>query len=112
MPGCVIRVCGRKLDIDKFLQESCFKPCLTYRRGEYKNKSKKTKYNQSGMNIVVSNASGKNFKKQINDTRKFLEKYKEELAKLKCYHGVESVIIDFGINIMVGSEDSYFVFLQ
>ena|SRR5438876_557055 len=107
MPGCVLRADGAKFKVDSFLNRSNFKPCIVYHKGEYRFPTSKRKETTSGMNIIVSNASGNNIKRQIKDAISFIRRNKDELSRLKKYHGVESLYLDFGINIKVGHEDSF-----
>ncbi len=95
---CVLRAAGRHFDVDAYMMKSKLQPCLIYHRGEPKLKKttpKKYKWPDSGINVVVSNASFENFRRQIRDAIQFLIKNKTEIRKLIKYKGVEGVELDF-----------------
>ena len=82
MPGCVRRASGDSFDVNSFLKKSVFKPYLTYQKGNFLSPSAKKRYKESGFNILVSEASGKDFKRQTSDAITFLQTYSRELRRL------------------------------
>ena len=96
MPGCVLRATGDAFQVDSFLEESSFEPWAVYRKGE--RRSENRVWHTSGMNILVSDASGEDLMLQVRDAVAFLEKNKEKLSRLRSCVGVEAVELDFGIN--------------
>ncbi len=95
---CVLRASGKHFDVDAYMMKSKLKPCLVYHRGEpilKKTNPKKYKWAGSGINVVVSNASFENFRRQIRDAIQFLIKNRTEIRKLIKYEGVEGVELDF-----------------
>ena len=94
MPGCVLRAAGVDFDVDKFAESSSFSPCEVYRKGEPKGSRGKLR-EKSGLNVVVSEASGDDLRQQIDDALKFLEKNKTEIESLLSY--AEESSLDFGV---------------
>jgi len=94
---CVLRVAGKHFDVDAFIKKSKLEPCNVYHRGEpaLRTKPRKYKCSQSGFTVSVSNASWKNFRRQIGDAIQFLTKNKAEISRLKKFAGVEAVVLDF-----------------
>ncbi len=95
---CVLRAAGKHFDVDACMMKSKLQPCLVYHKGEAKNpKSTKKiyKWPDSGINVVVSNASFENFRRQIRDAIQFLIKNKTEIRKLVKFEGVDGVELDF-----------------
>jgi hypothetical protein len=94
---CVLRAAGKHFDVDTFLRKSKLQPCLVYHRGEPKSHAnpKKYKWTVSGINVPVSNASFKNFRRQVRDAIQFLIINKAEIRKLFKFDGVEGVELDF-----------------
>ncbi len=107
--GCVLRAAGKDFDVDAFLAKSKLSPCAVFRKGQPKGsdpKSKKLRY--SAININVSNASFKNFKKQVKDAIKFLEENNTEIKRLARTKGLDGTPeLDFGVehqNVFVQSD--------
>jgi hypothetical protein len=94
MPSCVLRISGRTFDPDIFLSKSRMKPDRTFHKGEDRPLGKKVK--ESGFTVLVSDAEGDNFEKQIDDAIIFLRKNKSELLKLKRYKSLDA-LMDFGV---------------
>jgi hypothetical protein len=97
MPGCVFRVGGLDFDLDGFLATSPFKPHATWRRGEARFRRRGPEEN-SGFNLMVSEANGSEFSTQVGDAIAFLEAHESEVQRLRDYPGVDSLTLDFGID--------------
>ena len=96
MPGCVLRASGDDFQAHGFLKDSCFVPCNVFRKGE--RKAKDHVWDSSGFTVIVSEAPGDDFTRQIRDAVEFLRKHKEELARLLKCAGLEDARLDFGIS--------------
>lgn len=107
MPGCVLRASGATFKVDQFLEESSLSPCAVFRKGEKEYQASKTRIKRSGFNVVVSKASGDKVEKQFKDAIAFLKRNKEEVKRLKETAGVETVVIDFGVDLRVGYDDCF-----
>jgi hypothetical protein len=82
-------------DVDAFLRETQLAPCAVFRKGEIKGDKKR---DMSALNIDVSKASFDDFKTQIKDAIKFLQKNKAEIKKLAMAKGLDGLPgLDFGI---------------
>jgi hypothetical protein len=99
MPGCILRVVGRKFDVDRFLDTSHLNPCAEYRRGEpiLRHRPRGKKHQRSGFNVDVSRAAKQSIAKQAVQAVAFLKRYKRELRRLRRYPGVENTVLDFGV---------------
>jgi hypothetical protein len=96
MPGCVLRASGDHFGPKGFLDDSPFVPCNVFRKGE--RKSENRSWSSSGFTVIVSEASGDDWAQQIQDAIEFLQKHKDEVARLMKFEGLESVDLDFGVN--------------
>ncbi len=96
MPGCVLRVSGDDFRPRSFLKDSGFAPCNVFRKGG--RKAKDRVWNASGFTVVVSEASGGDFGRQVRDAVEFLLKHQEELARLVRYAGLQDARLDFGVS--------------
>lgn len=98
--SAVLRAYGTDFDPDRFCSESGLRPCKLYRRGEPqlpRTKPEGRKKEQSGINIVVSDADFHEFPRQVEETLAFLEAHKDELSRLRSFPGIEVMTVDFGI---------------
>ena len=112
MSGCVLRVYGKNFAVTQFLKDSGFKPHIIRQRGELKTVGGKIKNKDSGFNVIVSNASGERIEKQFKDALSFLKKHNAEFERLKQFAGVEFTCLDFGINLRIGYDDSFWPALR
>jgi hypothetical protein len=101
---CVLRASGKKFDADRFLKRSSWKPIAVFRRGEARGMTVKKKNAESSFNLDVSDASWLNLGAQIRDAKKFIQKNKSELRRLKRFPGVESIVLDFPLENPISKE--------
>jgi hypothetical protein len=94
VPGCVLRAAGVRIDVDKFTESSVLSPCEIYRKGEPKGRRGRL-HEKSGLNVVVSEASGDDLQQQIEDALKFLDRHGAEVERLLSH--AEEASLDFGI---------------
>jgi len=93
----MLRASGKNFGVDTFLKKTNLKASAVFRRGEPKSVNNPRKvYLRSGVNIVVSNASFDNIRKQVKDAIRFLEKNKAEIKRLMKFKGIEGAELDFG----------------
>jgi hypothetical protein len=96
--GCVLRVSGKRFDVDAFLSQSQLEPLTVWHHGEPRAPSSSPTGLQnasSGMNVSVSTRVFSDLQGQINDSIGFLRTHSEELLRLKVFPGCESIEIDF-----------------
>jgi len=96
MSGCVLRAGGKTFDVDAFLRESPFEPCRVFRRGEPRLLDPTTTLDESGFNLVVSEAGGDHLADQVRDAVAFLRANRPELRRLADQPGFEAAYLDFG----------------
>ena len=96
MPGCVLRVTGDNLQLEDLVAGSSLIPCNLFRKGEPKSKSRV--WETSGITIVVSDAPGNDFDQQIEDAILFLERNREDVARLRKRSDLEDLRLDFGVD--------------
>lgn len=97
--SCVLRASGKDFDVDGFIENSSFEPCRIFHKGELKTKDKSKKRNQSGFNLVVSDADLDKFIEQMEDAVGFLKENYGEIQRLKDFPGLEDVMLDFAVGI-------------
>jgi hypothetical protein len=99
--SCVIRAYGRDFDVDAFVAHSSLKPLIVVRRGEARAPSSKDlalrQQQQSGMNLNVSTREFSDLDDQIEDAIQFLVENEAELRRLRGFHGLERMSLDFPI---------------
>jgi hypothetical protein len=95
MPGCVLRATGDDFQVAKFLEKSTFAPCNVFQKGE--RKSKNSVWQSSGITVVVSDASGDEFARQVQDAIEFVRENQKELSRLRSFDGLEDMELDFGV---------------
>src|SRR5205085_2593607 len=96
----LLRAWGADFDPDQFFAESPLKPSRLYRKGEplYPNSQPNgPRHEQSGVNLVASEADLHEFSRQIEEATTFLEDHKSELARLRQQPDIEGITLDFGI---------------
>jgi hypothetical protein len=92
MPGCVLRVSGASFDVDKFLEESAFRPHVVYHKGQRRRPASRGPHTASGFNVVITDSEEPD--EQVKSALAFLKKYRADLIRLMKARGV-TVSIDF-----------------
>jgi hypothetical protein len=98
--SAILRAWGADFDPDQFLAESGLEPDNLYRKGEPvfpESQSDGRRHDQSGINLLASDADFCDFTGQIEEATGFLETHKSELARLRQQPGIEGMMLDFGI---------------
>lgn len=98
--SCVLRIYGKKFNLDKFLTQSSLKPSAVFRKGEprIKDNPKWKKHLENGVNIGLSYESFDNLDGQIKDAIKFLKKNKKELKRTIASKEINGIwVLDFAI---------------
>jgi hypothetical protein len=111
MSECIMRVSGKRFQVDKFLEYSSLVPCRVFRKGQPRSSGvprRRKVEKESGFNIVV--ASGRDLKAQTRKVIAFLKRNRLELRRLRKYRGVESVTLDFGLQSK--GKVAYFAYLS
>jgi len=99
--SCYLRASGRKFDVDTYLRRpKSLEPAAVYRRGTAvfpASQPSGRRHTRSGLNVQVSSKSFENFSGQLRDAERFLQLHRRVLKTLRCFPGVESVALDFGV---------------
>ena len=101
--SCILTLSGRNFDVDVFTDTTKLRPYRKSYKGQPKFKSKPDgeKLTSSSMSIETSKAEFDNFKKQIDDTITFLKRNKEKLGHVALTKGIESAVLNFGIDLRI-----------
>jgi len=98
--SCILRVFGRRFDVDRYLAHSPFQAIAVCRRGEPVFSSTQPdgrKLTHSGCNIEVSRRGFADFHGQVRDAIRFLRKHERTIRALGWIPGVESAGLHFGV---------------
>lgn len=104
--ACTLSARGRDFDVESFLS----KTKLPLRRAHFwirgtPTLNSKRIHHDSGFSERVSRDRWNNLRAAITEVLRFLEANRKELAKLKRTKGVEDLMLDFGFNSRVGTEN-------
>jgi len=99
MPGCVFSLSGSDLDLDEALSLLTFQPYMTHRRGDPIEGRPGHFYEDSGLSVMASEASGDQLWRQLDEADAFLSVHGPELAKIS---GIEDASLDFGYFCRIG----------
>jgi hypothetical protein len=98
--AAVLRASGPEFDVDAFVADCAWNVAKVFHRGEAllpKAKPDGRKREESGLNVVVSDADFHQFNEQLTDAIEFLTKANAEVCRLVAFPGVTGVVLDFGI---------------
>jgi hypothetical protein len=98
--GCVLRVAGRDFDVDAYVSRGALLPAAVYRRGENRSPTlqRARRGLQSGFSVVVSRRDFSDFAGQVKDAIGFLGRHRRAVRALRRRKGVESAVLDFGVD--------------
>lgn len=97
--SCVLRIAGKALDIDDFIQKSGLSDFVKkYKKEDKKSKNPGSQY--SYVSTMISEAHLSDFEKQKSDAVVYLKKNKEQLAVIKSTAEIEFATVNF----MVGQK--------
>lgn len=98
--SCILRISGRNLDIDAFIEKSklrVYKKCYKGEPVFPKTKPDGEKLRHFSVSAAASNAEFEEFEKQVKDVIRYLKRNKEKLAHIATTKGVEFAFLDFGV---------------
>jgi hypothetical protein len=95
--SCYLRAWGRTFDVDAFVRDSSIEWKDIWRVGEQRlaGLRKGTPHEESGLQLHV--AAGDDLPNLVTAATAFLRNHARELPRLKESHGVECIVIDFGL---------------
>lgn len=99
--SCILRVYGKDLNIDSLLAIIDLEYDRVWRRGESRQASKSggKRHDHSGMTFVASDADFSDFGQQVDETTNYLESYGDQIVIIASFEGVQTAVLDFGIEL-------------
>lgn len=107
---CVLRAGGTDFDVDACVASFPLAPHSIWRRGEPrypKSNPDGKRHCTSGVCILVSKADFSDLRRQIADAVEFLRLHHDAVQALASGNGVESVTLDFGVEMSWPSWPSF-----
>jgi hypothetical protein len=95
---CVLHVEMRRKNIGKLLSQLLLKPHAKHNANEIKNLAKNISWTTSGFSVDTSKADFSDFRKQVRETIKFLQKNQQDLFMISQAKDLKEFKLDFGIN--------------
>jgi hypothetical protein len=98
--AALLRASGPQFDVNAFVADCGWKIARVFHRGEVrlpKARPAGFQHEQSGLNVVVSEADLDQFAQQLKDASDFLTESASEVRRLVAFPGVTGVVLDFGI---------------
>lgn len=95
-----LRASGSDFDVDAFIADCSWNIAKVFHRGEAllpRTQPNGRKHEESGLNVVVSEAGFHDFAEQLEDAVEFLTENAPEVGRLVAFPGVTGVVLDFGI---------------
>ncbi|MFD0727440.1 hypothetical protein [Lysobacter brunescens] len=107
---CVLRAGGTDFDVDACVASFPVTPHSIWRRGEPRYPQSNPdgeKHGTSGIRILVSKSDFSDLRRQITDAVEFLLLHQDAVQALASGSGVESVTLDFGVEMSWPSWPSF-----
>ena len=103
---CVLRVAGKTFDAERYLAASGLTAVNLFHAGEPRAKTQPegTRRNMSGFTVDVSRAPWTGLQGQVADAIAFLTEHEQALTMLHAADGVDTVCLDFPINLRIDYE--------
>ena len=98
--AAALRASGPDFDVDAFVADCDWRVAKVFRRGEVRLSNTRPGgrvREESGLNVVVSEAGFDGFAQQVRDAIAFLSDGAAEVRRLVSFPGVTGVVLDFGI---------------
>jgi hypothetical protein len=102
---CVLRARGVGFDVDGYLASSRFHTTATWRRGDTNQLPSKTlglTHRDSGMIVSLCDGPWNDLSTQVPAVETFLREHEPELRQLRRFPGVDEVVLDFPIHLLIG----------
>jgi len=99
--SCVLRVGGRRFDVDRCLSKVRLRVLRVRRRGVPFSQTtpNSPKDTFSNCNILVSNRDFSEFPAQVRDAARFLQRNRKVIRYLRDFPGVQWATLDFGVEL-------------
>ena len=98
--SAVLRASGPDFDVDAFVADCSWNIAKVFHRSEAllpKTQLNGRKREESGLNVVISEAGFHQFAEQLQDAVEFLTGSAAEVRRLVTFPGVTDVVLDFGV---------------
>lgn len=100
--SALLRASGPDFDVDAFVADCGWRIARVFHRGDARAnlpraRTGERKYEESGLNVVVSEAGLDDFAAQITDAVAFLSEHDAEVRRLVDFPGVTGIVLDFGV---------------
>jgi len=95
MPGCVLRVGSKTIDVEPLIKALGLKPIASFRRGHPRVPGSTELNRRSGFNVDVSKADA--IEEQAQDATQFLKRHTAGLTRLRRNKKSDGMTLDFGI---------------
>ena len=95
---CVLRICGKTLDVDGLVSRIQLETCGVHHKGDKSRHPRGGILQCSGFNLVVSDADQDDFDAQINDAIVFLIANRDELKVILSEPGIDETYLDIPIH--------------
>jgi len=102
--SCILRIGGKDLDIDNFAGKVDIFWYKEAYKGTSRNLAGTKKYDNSSLSVTTSDAGFNEICRQIDDTVRFLNHYKNKLLAIKDTPEVEFATINFGVDSNIDEE--------
>lgn len=104
---CNLRARGKDFDVESFLSKTKlpFDRMSFWVRGTPSMRRTPTLYGDSGFSECVSQDKWDDLRAAVAEVLKFLKANRKELLKLKRAKGIEDLMLDFGFDSRVGTEN-------
>jgi hypothetical protein len=96
--GCVLRIVGERLEVDRLLGLSTLTASRVWRRGEERSPGSGKLSSQSAINVAVGDADLGDFESHIQASIRFLEAHQELLSRLREEFHASDVVLDFAVS--------------
>ncbi len=104
---CVLRASGSGFIPEDYLCSSGLSPYQVYHRGDplfRKSKPGGPRFEESGFKASVSDRDWSDLPGQIEDAIDFLQRYRDDLERLRAAPGIEDVRLDFPYRLRIDGE--------
>lgn len=109
--SCVLRIAGRKLDVDDFIKRSGLKGFVKRPRKPGITRKSELRLQYSFVAGTVSKGGMDNLNKQVRETIAYLKKHKKKLSLINQTKEVEHATLDFMIVVKSVSKNYFAQYL-
>jgi len=97
MPGCVLRVQSKTLDVQILINASHLRPIAIHRKGHLRVPGSPYVSRASGFNVEVGRGNDGRVERQSRDAIRFLKRHAAGLRRLRRCQSFAGMTLDFGL---------------